>query len=198
MSQPDGHGFVIFDADFQENIKDFEEYMCRRPITPDLADKGADLDRLPEAIGPHDYMVGVNNAIDAGVIKKADTIEELAEMLEFEPEVLKAAVDQWNGICEAGEDSLFQYKSNWLKPIVKAPFYGGAVGGTILSTACGLKHNGKMQVISEKGLPIPGLYAAGCNTGGLAGVTNGGLSGIGVMQSCTGGYIAATAIAAEE
>ena len=198
LSQPEGHGYVFWDADFETNIVDFEEYMCRRPITPELADDGADLDRLPESIGPHDYMEGVEKALEAGVIKQADTLEELAELLDFDPDILVAQVEAWNEICEAGVDSLYGYKEKWLKPIQNAPFYGAAVGSTILSTASGLKWNGNMQVVGTDGNVIPGLYTAGCNAGGLAGTTNNGLSGSGVMQSCAGGYVAACYIAENE
>jgi hypothetical protein len=44
---------------------------------------------------------------DAGIILKADTIRELAEMIGLSPSVLEQTVDTYNGYCAAGKDPVF-------------------------------------------------------------------------------------------
>lgn len=47
-----------------------------------------------------------------------------------------------------------------------APYYVLKCGVGILHTCGGIKINEHMQVINKQGNPIPGLYAAGDETGG--------------------------------
>ena len=39
--------------------------------------------------------------------KRADTLEELAELIEVDPAELKATVERYNKLCKAGEDTDF-------------------------------------------------------------------------------------------
>jgi succinate dehydrogenase/fumarate reductase flavoprotein subunit len=50
---------------------------------------------------------GNQGFLEAGVIKKADTIEELAEIIGYDPETLAETVAQYNGYCAAGADPDF-------------------------------------------------------------------------------------------
>ncbi|MEG0504422.1 MAG: FAD-binding protein, partial [Raoultibacter sp.] len=141
-------------------------------------------------------------AVERGAVKKADTLEELAEMLLLDPDVVKNSVKKYNALCEKGEDDelAFPYDPSWLSPIDTPPYYAAIIGGQIGKTLCGLRINGDFQVINEKGASIPGLYAGYSTAGGFigdgtaGGFWNGTMYG-GVGSSLVTGYIAAKKLA---
>jgi succinate dehydrogenase/fumarate reductase flavoprotein subunit len=190
QAQPGYKGYIIFDADYETNAPIFGQHFCRKLITPDMAG----IDRMPNDIGPHNWVDGAHTAIENGVIKQADTIEELADLLGFDQNVLSGAVKNWNGICEKGEDPDFNFPADWLIPVKKAPFYGAAVGSYPMGTTCGLRVDPRMRVIGTDGLPIEGLYAGGMTAGGTAGESNYGLGCSPLGSNCLTwvmGFIAA-------
>lgn len=192
---PDGRGFVFFDDDYEENIWKLDQQGCRQPIIPETPG----IDRMPETLAPHDWTVGVADAIERGAIKKADTIEEVAELLELDPEMVAKAVEDWNAMCEKGVDEDLGFDPRFLIPIKKAPFYGIRIGAQLAATQAGVLVNDRMQVISTDGYVIPGLYAGWHTAGGACGLGKTGNTIVGNSGlSWTGGYIAANAILAEE
>jgi len=88
------------------------------------------------------------------------TIEELAEQLHINPQVLTATVDRYNALCAKGRDDDFFKQPELMKPIQRGPFFAirsylyldGAFGG--------LSVNEHMEIIGSDG-PVSGLYAAG-------------------------------------
>ncbi|MBR2836562.1 MAG: FAD-binding protein [Coriobacteriales bacterium] len=156
---PGNHGYVIFDDDWYERSLGFDQQMCRMPLDPAVF--GDELYRVPEIYW--DYKGGVETAMEEGLIESADTIEELAEKLGLDPEVLVKAVDNYNAIVEAGEDPDGPYAEHpeYLFPIVKAPFHGAKQGGMLYATSAGLAINENIQVLDKMGKPIPGLYCGG-------------------------------------
>lgn len=109
--------------------------------------------------------VAVN--VKAGLVKKADTIEDLAEQLQMPVKILKPTVVRYNENCYQGKDLDFGKESNRLFPVDKGPYYGAYIGGRLLATFDGLRINTRMQVIKENGDTIPNLYAAGNCSGGF-------------------------------
>ena len=106
-----------------------------------------------------DWHHGVQDAIDADVLKKRDSLEELERDLGFAPGVLVEAVEKWNACCERGEDDfMYPMPPEWLHAIKDPPFYGCRIGGNLYGTKAGLMINDEMQVISTKGTVIPGLF----------------------------------------
>jgi succinate dehydrogenase/fumarate reductase flavoprotein subunit len=184
-----GHrAYVIFDADYETNIFKLKQAGCRRPILPTMEH----IERMPESFAPHDWKIGVQNALDRGAIKKADTLEGLAEELGLDPAVLKKSVDDWNAMCAAGVDPEFDYEKDFLIPIVKAPYYGIKIGANIFATHAGVRVNTQMQVMNTKGKSIPGLYAGFHTAGGALGEDYWGMSVLGnAGLSFTSGFIAA-------
>lgn len=96
---------------------------------------------------------------------KANTLEELAEMIEVDPAVLNATVKRYNELCATGNDEDYGKLPKYLLPIATPPFY--AVKETLVAavTMGGVKCNGSLEVIGETGEPIPGVYAAGNTVG---------------------------------
>lgn len=101
---------------------------------------------------------------DAGILKKADTLEELAEQLGFEGEAKDAFLDRverYNAQFDVQADDDFGKEAYRLSAIRTAPFYGLWFGGTLLTTLDGLKIDEECRVLDAKNEPIGGFYAAG-------------------------------------
>ena len=194
-SAPDGLVFPIFDGNFEEAFAPVESPGCAKPLTPDLPG----MDDWDESISYKDWHVQFNEAVEKGAIKKADTIEELAEALELDPARLRKTVDEWNAICESGNDPVLTQVEPYFIPVKEPPFYGAKTGGQLHVSGCGLRVNTSMQVIDTAGEVIPGLYAAFHTAGGAAGL---GHIGSSALSSCglayTGGYMAALGVSEKE
>lgn len=196
MSNIGFRSYVIFDNGYADNIWQLKQQACRYPIFPEQPG----VERMDEFFAPHDWLEGVQNGIDRGAIKVADTIEELAEKLELDPQIVRQSVDDWNATCASGEDPEFNYEAAWLIPVENPPFYGIKIGGQILSTNVGVAVTPNMEVRTVNGGVIPGLYAGFHTAGGLIGrdyweqTTVQGAIG----ASFTSGYIAADAAHLEE
>jgi len=97
-----------------------------------------------------------------------ETVADLEVEIGLPPGALQATVSAYNDAAARGEDPLLHKKSEWLKPI------GTPVGAIDLRSSCGgftlggLKTTSDAEVLHVSGQPIPGLYAAGRCTAGLA------------------------------
>jgi 3-oxo-5alpha-steroid 4-dehydrogenase len=98
-----------------------------------------------------------------------DTVAELAAEMGVPCDALVNTVTFYNEHAAAGEDPLFGKRATWLQPL-RAPF--GAIELPVESlsvfTAGGLDTTADGHVLDLDGAPIPGLYAAGRTTSGLA------------------------------
>ena len=144
---------------------------------------------------------------ETGYLKEADTIEELAKLIDVEPAKLRETVDRWNGFVDKGIDEDFhrgeRAYDNWLGDpffkdgpnqtmgkIEKGPFYAidiipgdvGTYGGVITDT--------NARVLKEDGSVVQNLYACGITTASpMGGVYPG--AGASVGPSMTFGWVAA-------
>lgn len=107
--------------------------------------------------------------IENGIIHKADTLEEIAEIAGFDAETFLANVERYNALCDAGEDLDFYKDAAWMTKVDTPPYYVSKHVVSVTSTRGGLKINDQMQVLDTKGMPIPGLYAAGNTAGSFYG-----------------------------
>lgn len=134
-------------------------------------------------------METIDNLVKTGQIYRADTIEELAEMIHVDPATLQAEVDKYNGFIDAGLDTDFGKKQLGVK-IAEAPFYACQLIMKIHHTMGGLEINPETEVIDVNGSVIPGLYAAGEVTGGIHAGNR--LGGNALADAFTFGRIAGT------
>lgn len=203
MSQPGGKTYCIFDAKFDELVTDnfFGQVICRKAKI--VAADDPLIDRVPEWL--RDWHTGFEMMVEAGVIKKCDSIEELESALGLREGLLVAEVQKWNAACAEGKDYLatYPYLPEWMIPLDEPPYYGAALGGHVFGSKCGLRVNPRMQVLSVDGAIIPGLYAGWHTAGGSAGDGNpagkpltGMYADLGL--AFVGGYMAAGGILAEE
>ena len=104
-------------------------------------------------------------ASETDVIFIADTLEEMAQKIGCDPEVLKSEVERYNSFVDAGHDDDFGKTSFTFK--VEPPYVARAMKPSIHHTMGGLKIDTDCHVINTSGAIIPGLYAAGEVTGGI-------------------------------
>ena len=136
-----------------------------------LEQEGQHMHMICDARVAKDSITGTNieKALEAGQIFRADTLEELAEIIGVNGENLVKSVEEFNKeITEGAEDPFGREVFD--HTIEEPPFYSSGVQVPILHhTMGGVKIDTLARVISEEGEPIPGLYAAGEVCGGVHG-----------------------------
>lgn len=135
----------------------------------------------------------------------ADTLEELARLVDVDPDGLIETAQRFSAFARAGVDEDFGRGATiWdrnrggdprhgpnptLGTIERPPFYAMPFKASFLGTKGGARTNAKAEVLDRNGAPIPGLYAAGnamANSFGSKGVGAGTTLG----PCLTWGYIA--------
>ncbi|WP_251230899.1 FAD-dependent oxidoreductase [Adlercreutzia aquisgranensis] len=111
----------------------------------------------------------VDKNVEKGLTFKFDTIEELCRHCSFDEEVFMASFNRYNELCDLGEDLDFYKDPVWMCKLDTPPFYCSKTCSSMTSTRGGLKQDERMRVLDTKGLPIPGLYAAGNTAGSFYG-----------------------------
>ena len=132
----------------------------------------------------------IQDLLDAGIVVKADTLEELAELIDVDPASFVETIEKFNEAVRTGVDPEFNrasFAGDFINPngnpgIFEAPFYAGARAPAAHITKGGLKVNTSAEVIGTDGNAIPGLYAAGEVTGGR--------TVAGLLEAMTSGYTA--------
>ncbi len=142
---------------------------------------------------------------ESGYLKEAQSIEELAALINADPATLRATIDRWNGFVDAGVDGDFNRGARaydkWLGDpfhgpnpalgrIDKAPYYAVDVVPGDVSTYGGAVTDTLGRVTKADGTPITGLYACGVTTASVMGGVYPG-AGASIGPSLTFGYIAA-------
>ncbi len=107
--------------------------------------------------------------VSNGLTVQADTVEELAELLEMDPAVLAETVETWNKAVENKKDEEFGRDTGMENDLTTAPYYAIKIAPGIHHTMGGVKINTRAEVVDKEGNAVPGLFAAGEVTGGVHG-----------------------------
>lgn len=101
----------------------------------------------------------------------ASTVAELAQKANLDPTKLAASIQAYNGYCATGVDEEFSKPAEFLLPLNDAdgPYYAFELQPGVFTTVGGLLVNDCIQVVDQNDQPIVGMYAAGCDAGGLEG-----------------------------
>jgi len=108
-------------------------------------------------------------------IPRAATIGELAERIGVDREALEETIATWNAHVSSGVDPDFRRGTVWfeafstggpspeqcLVPVEAPPYYAVALHNGTLGTSGGPRIDANSRVLSWRGQPIGGLYAAG-------------------------------------
>ncbi len=153
-------------------------------------------DAYPVAIGTYNTFSEqliplLDKALQSNVMKKYETIEELAKAYVIPLKPLKESIKKYNAGVKKGVDEFGKpvkaFNGQGIED--KGPYYAVRLMPKPHHTMGGLKINTKAQVISsETHEPIPGLYAAGEVTGGTHGASR--LGTVAVTDCLTFGMIA--------
>ena len=109
---------------------------------------------------------------------EANTLRELAEHMDIDPDGFEESINAYNAAVQPGEynptildgkhtEGVEPPKTNWALPIDTPPYYAFAVTCGITFTFGGLRIDKRAQVLDAEDILMPGLYAAGELVGGL-------------------------------
>jgi succinate dehydrogenase/fumarate reductase flavoprotein subunit len=122
--------------------------------------------------------------LENGYFKRADTIHNLAKLIDVPPEALTATVTRFNGYAKTGRDEEFHrgenaydvyYGDPRVKPnpclgaLEKPPYYAVALYPGDLGTKGGLVTDENGRVLREDATPIEGLYSSGNSSASVMG-----------------------------
>ena len=113
----------------------------------------------------------------AGTIYRADTLDELADLLGYKGAAKQNFLDSiahYNELCYAGVDSDYGKDAPYMVPIDTAPFFGGTSStghssNPRMVTMSGVITDETQNVLNKDWEPIEGLYVAGNCLGGRYG-----------------------------
>lgn len=156
MYQPDGLYYSLFDADMVT-------FMETNPTIKNTV-------YTPSHNNPIEGLQGaLENAVAAGTVLRANSIEELAEAAGIDALRLVETVDAYNAAVDAGVDWWFSKNIQHMHKLQTPPFYLCAMRCGILNTTGGVKVTEKLEAVDTSMGIIPGLYVIGNDAGGCYG-----------------------------
>ena len=171
LKQPGHFCFQIFDSNYWSDVQKFHTTICSRVVAVEGARNSEVLPGVMPCKSEEEFTeVFINPALETGKLKKADTLEELADMLGFDEkgkETFLASVARYNELCEKGVDDDFGKQSKDMTPIKDGPFYGVAIGEWLLATMNGIRVNLNLEAVDKNGDALGGLYMVGNDMGGF-------------------------------
>ena len=99
--------------------------------------------------------------IQSGILKQANSVAELAEIIGVEESAMQATLDRWNNAVETGEDEDFRRPKETMVKVEKPPFLVGEIWPVVSNTQGGPRHDTQQRIVNPFGEPIPRLYEAG-------------------------------------
>lgn len=108
----------------------------------------------------YDWSEDNSKELELGILKRADTLEDLGRIIGADPAVLRATVAKWNEACASGTDAEFGRPRGTMVPL-EPPYIIGEVWPTVSNTQGGPVHDPRQRIIGINGKPISRLYAAG-------------------------------------
>lgn len=120
-------------------------------------------------IAPEKLIADWDRNVEEGVYIKADTLEELVELMGLPTEETLATIARYNELCDWGIDLDFGKVTSELYHVATGPFYGQVATEAncmpMLTVMGGLRTDASMRVCDENDDPIPGLFNVGTMVG---------------------------------
>ncbi|MBQ7889053.1 MAG: FAD-dependent oxidoreductase [Erysipelotrichaceae bacterium] len=91
----------------------------------------------------------------------ADSLDELAGLMNVDAATLKATIDSYNALCDKQEDTEYGKNSKYLEKVETGPYYALTAFPLAIGTFGGLSIDENSQVLDVNNAPIANLYAAG-------------------------------------
>jgi FAD binding domain len=99
--------------------------------------------------------------VEKGWIVKADTLRELATLINIPSAALEATVARFNTFAENGKDADWDRESKTMAALATPPFYAMELTPAFVNTQGGPRRNKDAQIMSVEGGAIGRLYSAG-------------------------------------
>ena len=127
------------------------------------------IDAQAEASGKDLMGTTVADYLEGGWMVQADTLEDLAAIIEVDAERLTATVEKWNGYFDEAEpkDAEYLRDLSGCQRFGTAPFYAVKTNSSFLVTVSGLTIDPESRVLDKNEQPIQGLFATGNTSGGM-------------------------------
>ncbi len=145
QAQPGTYDFYIVDGDIASKID--------KIWTPSSS-----------CYGPKNVWVSAATGSEA---LKANTLEELADLMDVPRDTFVATIKRWNEMAAAGKDSDFNFPGTMMMTLDTPPYYATKEYADGLGTAGGLIIDTNSQVLDKDHAPIGGLFAIGLTSGGM-------------------------------
>ena len=160
LMQPGGdYAFSIMDSKYLDEMGDRWDSVGGQGMAP-LSVIGGTYER-------DKFEQDIKKIISKGNGFRADTLDELAALIDVPVQVLKETVARYNQIVASGDDTDFGKRAELLTSVEKPPYYALKWGPKLLDVFGGALINTDLNVIGSDSEPIPGLYAVGNAAGGM-------------------------------
>ena len=111
-------------------------------------------------IAPYEWSADNLREVELGILKRADSIANLAQAMKVPQEALERTLAAWNAACAGGYDEYGRPLAT-RTPVATPPYYFGEVWPVVSNTQGALSHDTEQRVLDTWGNPIPRLYVAG-------------------------------------
>ncbi|MDR1183981.1 MAG: FAD-dependent oxidoreductase [Coriobacteriales bacterium] len=99
--------------------------------------------------------------IAAGLLWKADTLDDLASQIGVPGDELKKTVERYNVLCERGDDVDYGKQTSDMNPVAVPPFYAAKIVAPLLCMVGGIEVDDQYRVLDTEGEVIENLFAIG-------------------------------------
>ncbi|MBS7542967.1 FAD-dependent oxidoreductase [Ancylobacter oerskovii] len=112
-------------------------------------------------VEPYEWSDDNLKEVGNGILKRADSVKELAVLIGADPAAVAESLARWNAAVEDGRDGDHNRPAGTLFPVKNPPFYVGELWPVVSNTQGGPAHDARQRVVTPHGTPIPRLYEAG-------------------------------------
>lgn len=192
------YGLWINTATGKRFINELADRKIRADAIMKLNNSGQECIAFSDANGLHAIQELMPKFLERGVVKKYDTIDDMAKAYNIPPAPLKETIAKYNEALVKGKDEeLGRYLQKDAKPLNTPPYYVMRLMPKVHHTMGGIGINAKAQALDvTNDKPITGLYGAGEITGGVHGAVR--LGSCAILDCLVFGRIAGKNAAAEK
>ncbi len=97
--------------------------------------------------------------VEKGWLKRADTVRELASLIDVAPDALQASVERYNAFATEGKDIDFDREPDRIAAIRSPPYYATELTPSFINTQGGPRRDKDAGVIGIGGDPIRRMRA---------------------------------------
>lgn len=171
LNQPGRFSWSVWDESYWEDIAQFDTCGCSRLYpAPSGTAFNADVYDCEALTKEHLDSYWFDPQIESGLLKKCDTLEELATAMGFDTaqsEAFIASIERYNELVAQGNDTDFGKPTYRMSAVDAPPYYAAKIAGLLLCTINGVVTNTNSQPLRADGSIIEGLYVCGNDQGGF-------------------------------